>query len=138
MSATLLAPLTCSVIFISTPDGFYLSRRLDAAKPFHNFWQCPGGKLDEGESPLQGAVRELKEETGLSINPRRLKLIGKNTRSFPNGDPYIAVNYHIRLRRSEIPTQTEPHKSGPWKLVSVNELYRLKLIPGLAEHLSSI
>lgn len=30
-----------------------------------NLWLPPGGKLDEGETPLQGARRELYEETGL-------------------------------------------------------------------------
>ena len=29
-------------------------------------WQFPQGGLDEGEEPLEGALRELEEETGLS------------------------------------------------------------------------
>jgi ADP-ribose pyrophosphatase len=29
-------------------------------------WELPAGKLDEGETPLQAAKRELGEETGLS------------------------------------------------------------------------
>ncbi len=27
-------------------------------------WELPAGRLDDGETPLQGAKRELKEETG--------------------------------------------------------------------------
>jgi 8-oxo-dGTP pyrophosphatase MutT (NUDIX family)/phosphohistidine phosphatase SixA len=31
-------------------------------------WSFPKGKLDPGESPLAGAVREVQEETGLSVS----------------------------------------------------------------------
>lgn len=31
-------------------------------------WCLPGGKTDPGENPLQGAVREFKEEVGLDID----------------------------------------------------------------------
>jgi 8-oxo-dGTP pyrophosphatase MutT (NUDIX family) len=40
-------------------------------------WILPGGGLHKGEDPLSGAIRELKEETNLSINPKQLKFIGE-------------------------------------------------------------
>ncbi len=42
-------------------------------------WELPAGKLDEGESPLQAAKRELIEETGL-----RAKTWKKLTTFFPS------------------------------------------------------
>lgn len=35
-------------------------------------WQLPQGGIDDGESPVEGAWRELEEETGLTANQVRL------------------------------------------------------------------
>ncbi len=34
-----------------------------------DIWMLPGGGIEEGENAFQGAVREVKEETGLDILP---------------------------------------------------------------------
>ena len=36
-------------------------------------WIGIGGKLEEGESPHDGVIREIKEETGLSVNAPRYR-----------------------------------------------------------------
>lgn len=43
-------------------------------------WGLPGGKLDKGEQFEQAAIRESKEETGLSICEPKLVHILKNTK----------------------------------------------------------
>lgn len=32
-------------------------------------WQLPGGRLNEGENPREGIIREIKEELGADIEP---------------------------------------------------------------------
>jgi ADP-ribose pyrophosphatase YjhB (NUDIX family) len=49
-----------------------LARR--AHEPFKGRWDIPGGFLEEGEHPLDGLRRELREETGLEVEP--LEFIG--------------------------------------------------------------
>lgn len=41
----------------------------DAVLP--EYWDIPGGTLEDGEDPATGAIRETKEETGIDIfNPK--------------------------------------------------------------------
>jgi 8-oxo-dGTP diphosphatase len=47
-----------------------LARR--AGEVFHGYWDLPGGFLDEGEHPLDALRRELREETGLEVDPGEL------------------------------------------------------------------
>ena len=56
-----------------------------------NKWGLPGGCQDLGEDLRYTAVREAKEETGIKIDPEKIKLIdtlsGKSRKnSYPNGD----------------------------------------------------
>jgi 8-oxo-dGTP diphosphatase len=40
-----------------------------AVEPFKGYWDIPGGFLESGEHPADGARREVLEETGLLIEP---------------------------------------------------------------------
>ena len=39
------------------------------------YYDIPGGKIEEGESPKQTAIREMKEETGIEIQNLKYKVI---------------------------------------------------------------
>jgi 8-oxo-dGTP diphosphatase len=58
---------TASALVIGDDGRLLLARR--AADPFRGRWDMPGGFLEEGEHPLDGLRRELREETGVEIEP---------------------------------------------------------------------
>ena len=41
--------------------------------PLGGYWSVPAGMVEEGESPRQGAHRELKEETQIDVDIERLQ-----------------------------------------------------------------
>jgi 8-oxo-dGTP pyrophosphatase MutT (NUDIX family) len=43
---------------------------------YKDHWTFPGGIIDEGESPLTAAVREVMEETGISVEPADCTFLG--------------------------------------------------------------
>jgi 8-oxo-dGTP pyrophosphatase MutT (NUDIX family) len=46
-----------------------LTRRAAGLRAHRSQWALPGGRCDEGEAPVEAALRELREELGLELGP---------------------------------------------------------------------
>lgn len=60
------APTACALV-VDGDGRLLLARR--AYDPDAGLWDLPGGFIEEDEEPLDALVRELREETGLEIEP---------------------------------------------------------------------
>jgi 8-oxo-dGTP pyrophosphatase MutT (NUDIX family) len=56
------------VLLLDAQQRLLLFHGFDPARPTHGYWFTPGGGLDDGETMLEGAARELYEETGLRLD----------------------------------------------------------------------
>ena len=57
-------------VWIRNSKGEYLISQRSANRPtFPLMWECVGGSVVKGEDSLQGAIREVKEEVGVDLNP---------------------------------------------------------------------
>jgi 8-oxo-dGTP pyrophosphatase MutT (NUDIX family) len=79
---------TCGV-FVFDPSGRVLICHVTNAAD--NVWSIPKGRADRGEAPIDAAVRELREETGLRVRPDDLFEMG--CAKYKNGRVLEAFGY---------------------------------------------
>ena len=60
------------IMLLNRAGEVFVARRIDM--PMLPAWQMPQGGIDKGETPLQAALRELKEEIGTS----KAKILGES------------------------------------------------------------
>src|ERR1700678_3610397 len=96
------APLV-AVGAIIVKDGRVLLVRRGSA-PLKGHWTLPGAVLELGESLHQGVVREVREETGLTVEP--LELIELLDRIHREGNRvryhYVIADYLCRVVSGEL------------------------------------
>jgi ADP-ribose pyrophosphatase YjhB (NUDIX family) len=73
-------------------------------EPLKGAWSIPGGMLELGEELSEGVRRELKEETGLDVEP--LEIVAAFDRITQEGKRvkyhYVIVDYVCRLKRGRL------------------------------------
>src|SRR5947207_15257212 len=61
-----------AIVLLGDAEGracFLLTRRASGLRQHARQWALPGGRLEPGESAVDGARRELAEEVGLVLDP---------------------------------------------------------------------
>lgn len=96
-------------------------------------WEATAGSVLAGESSREGAVRELREETGLAADPAALHLIGVVQTAGVFVDVYV-----LRLDVQHVTLQ--PGETEDFRMVTLSELddmgRRGLLAPHILRHLS--
>ena len=59
--------IVVSIALINNENEILLSKR-PKKKHLSGFWEFPGGKVEEGETPEKALIREVKEELNIDIN----------------------------------------------------------------------
>lgn len=76
----------CTAVFINDGGRWYVlaNQRGSGTPDYQGRWNIPCGYLDYNEDTANAAAREIREETGLRIDPSQLRLISNSSSPMQN------------------------------------------------------
>ncbi|MEL5954788.1 NUDIX domain-containing protein [Streptomyces sp. CLV115] len=120
-SMTLL--VAAVIVYDKATNRVVLLQRSENAKFAQGMWDLPVGKSEPGEPITETAVRELYEETGLTVKPESLKVAhvihGAWGVESPNG--FLTVVFATHEWTGE-PENREPHKHSQVRWVDADAI----------------
>jgi 8-oxo-dGTP diphosphatase len=101
--------VTASYLFLRKDGKILIARRCNTGYQDGNY-QVPAGHVDAGEVPTEALIRESKEEIGIDIDPKDIKLAHASFRP-KHDETGDRVDYFFEVSRwvGEV-TNMEPHK----------------------------
>ena len=106
---------------------FLLIKRNKEESNYPNLWAFPGGKVEIGETVIDTIVREVKEETGLSLDG---KVTFLNTYSFGSS---VGLAFMVHSESDKV-ENTGEFQSYQW-VASLEEMKQYACIEGIYNHL---
>lgn len=101
-------------VLVRRQDTMLLGRRLSP----HGYgtWSFPGGSPQHGESVVECAIRELREETGLEA--REAQVVGESLNGFPESRLVFRTSFVEVADVVGEPELREPDKASDWRWFS--------------------
>lgn len=96
---TYINPIPVAVVLLPVDDGLLILQR--GIPPQIGKWALPGGFMDFGETWPQACVRELYEETGISISSETISLF--EVHSPPDGKLVLIFGLAPAMKMAELP-----------------------------------
>ncbi|GII90533.1 NUDIX domain-containing protein [Sinosporangium siamense] len=108
-----LNPLPVAVMVLPVDDGLLVVRR--DVEPRRGELALPGGFIDMGESWQQAAARELREETGVAVDPAAVRLL--DVHSAPDGTVLVFAR-GPRLAAPDLPPVAATAETSEWLVIT--------------------
>ena len=100
------------------------------------FWGFPKGKPENNETPVQSAVREAYEETGIRVSESELKSSIEYSYNMTSGQKKIVTLFPVYVESRNVKLQNKELQNFKW--ASLDEALELIDIDGLKNQLKDL
>lgn len=121
--------ISCAVIFNNDRKVLLTKRHNPSNEEVHDKWQLPGGGIDYGEHPRVSVIREVTEETGLTISlisaqPYAYSHVFKTT-----GAHIVMMIYAADHVSGEVDISADLEETSDFGWFSLDEILKLDSLP---------
>ena len=111
--------------WVKNDEGKFLISQRSKNKAHPLMWECTGGSALMGESSLDAAIRELKEELNFDVCEDEATYIGSTLRFYPNcNDIFEVWLFTTKNKSQDIKIQEEEVNNYKW--ATKEEILELK------------
>ena len=103
---------------------------------YPEYWDIPGGSVEDFETPVEALIREAKEEVNLDVE---VKQIIHEDSNFDKGKiRCLPVLFIFVLKNDDYVIQLDPEEHNEYRLISsLDEMFDEKVVPFFMDILSN-
>lgn len=125
--------LIVHTVIFNDKNEVLITRRASVNDVLPEYWDIPGGTLEDGEDPQIGAVREAKEETNLDVQEPCLFFQKSNVDTGKNKQ-FITLVFLAKYSSGEVTLSPEEHDEYKW--INISDIAKYKTVNYLADCLN--
>ncbi len=112
-----------------------LLKRGSKVRTYKGKWACVSGYLEKNEKPVERAIKEIKEETGLQENEIVLLKIGKPIEFYDKDIKWKVHPFLFKTKRKSVKIDWE-HTEYKW--INKEEIEKFDTVPKLKEVINEL
>lgn len=102
-------------VWIKNDNGQYLITKRIPNKPAPNMWETTGGSAITGDGSLQAALREVREEIGIELNPENGRRLFRLKRQHEDAPDFVDVwLFNESVKLENIKMQPDEVNDAKW------------------------
>ncbi|MBH21397.1 MAG: 8-oxo-dGTP diphosphatase MutT [Rhodobiaceae bacterium] len=109
---------------LADKTGRVLINQRPVGKDFEGYWEFPGGKIEEGETPESAIIRELKEEINIDVSASCLAPLSFSEMMYTNF--YVVVLLYV-CRKWDGYIQPQENQKIEW--IQPKDIHKYKVLP---------
>jgi 8-oxo-dGTP diphosphatase len=113
--------LVVHVWIVNSKKQFLISKRAPSKVPFGGMWETTGGSAITGETSLEAALRETKEELGIDLEPTDCKFFTRTKRQY-NDFPDFVDAWLCKFDKDLTALKPDPAEVSETKWAERNEI----------------